>query len=439
MLTARPQHAPNIRSMVYIKMPLLSALIRAEGIVFGCEIKALIEGRIAAVASIEDFQWQDCAVSFYLESSPPSDLVGVLRRLYSQLTAPFQVPDIREVRPDRFTTSSNSWYLSPYVGVSTGVFESRAEGLHQALIAANHAITRDMASPCFYQESLEDSEMKALLYHQFLLRSIREGDLGLRFQPQVEMATGMVKGFELLVRPPASDDPNLLSMNTGQMIQFASRFSLIVPLTESVLKSAGQCLDNWRYVSRENATTLAVNIDPHTLLVGWERLLPLLTQNQMKGRLIIELTEINRPMDLDMDLINSKIAELRSLQIGVSLDDFGSGMANFDRVRHLDFDELKIDRHLIDRIDKCPDHEALVRTIIKSYSTNNRRVLAEGIETAEQWRILKDAGCDLGQGYLIGRPQELAEACKIIGRQAQQEATVWSEVRNAIATGKFAQ
>ena len=126
----------------------------------------------------------------------------------------------------------------------------------------------------------------------------------------------------------------------------------------------------------------------------------------------------------DEDYAQKAMNELRSLGVGLALDDFGAGYSSLSHLRRRTFDTLKIDRSLIFDIDRDPQRFEMVQTIATLGRSLGMKIVAEGIETAEQARIARLAGCELGQGYFFARPMaadELAVHCGWVAAPSAQK------------------
>lgn len=191
------------------------------------------------------------------------------------------------------------------------------------------------------------------------------------------------------------------------MINLAAESNLLIPLTEFVVRSALRTAEQWSALT-QGTFRLSINIDPYTLLAGWERLKEILMGSPFRHSLVIEITEIARGgSSYDMGGLKDRLRQLQMMDIEVSIDDFGSGLANLDRIAELPFDELKLDRQIVQRAPPTNSIDAaVVQAVVATNQMKGCRVVAEGIETPEQWDFCKSIGCDIGQGYLLGRPPQ---------------------------------
>jgi len=255
-----------------------------------------------------------------------------------------------------------------------------------------------------------------LSIYEELHRALISGEIVLHYQPKIDLRTGEVAGCEALARWM---HPDRGMISPGEFIPIAEQTGLIVPLTRVVLESAARQAAAWRAEGWE--ATVAVNV-PADMLTDLElpdRIRALLKRHGLPGEaLSIEVTE----SEVARDLLNAMdvLARLRLMGLGLSVDDFGTGHSSLVKLRDLPFDEVKIDRTFTARIEEDPHTRALTRATIRLGQSLGMRVVAEGVETQAVSDWLKRNGCDVGQGYLYGRPvaPEAFAWRRQIGREA---------------------
>lgn len=222
------------------------------------------------------------------------------------------------------------------------------------------------------------------------------------FQPMVN-EKGAYTGFEALVR---WQHPQRGLLNPGQFIELAETNNLIVPLGDLVLRQACKHMSAWREEFAIDHWTISVNVSQSQL-----------ARPDFPKKVEAILKETGLPAHvLQLEITESVVAEniydsieqmeqLRSIGITFSLDDFGTGFSSLSYLRQLPIDELKIDRSFVENLIYDEDGYAIVQSILQLARSLNLSVVAEGIEEAEQWQILKKLGCRRFQGYFFGRPQ----------------------------------
>lgn len=246
-----------------------------------------------------------------------------------------------------------------------------------------------------------------------LLRAVREavsGDaLRLDFQPVHAMRSGELTGFEALIR---LHDPELGPIPPSEFIPLAEQEGLIVEIGQWAVEEACRVAAQW-----PPHLVVAVNLSPAefhsgTLITNIRRAL------QRHGlppyRLEVEITE--GTLMTDSELVLGQLRRLRDMGVGVALDDFGTGYSSLSYLCKFPFSKLKIDRSFAAALDHSASARNVLRAIVRLGHGLGMTVTAEGIENQRQLSLLRDIGCDLGQGYLLGRPARLGDLAAIILR-----------------------
>ncbi len=235
--------------------------------------------------------------------------------------------------------------------------------------------------------------------------ALRRHALSLQYQPQFDLRTGRGCGVEALARWTRYTGE---CVPPSKFIPIAERSGMIGDLGTWVLQSACGALAGW--CARTPLMTLAVNVS--ALQIGEEfcgELRRTLKQFHFPERqLELEITESALMEDADLSIACLK--EWRSLGIRVAVDDFGSGYASLNYLARLPVDRLKLDPSLVRLMMSDPQGAAIIRTILSLGSTLGIDVIAEGVETEDELRMLTQLGCRGAQGYLLGRPMTAAQA-----------------------------
>jgi EAL domain-containing protein (putative c-di-GMP-specific phosphodiesterase class I) len=232
-------------------------------------------------------------------------------------------------------------------------------------------------------------------------RALINNRLRMVYQPKVSLADGKLQRVEALVR---WDDPVFGAVAPSRFVPLAERHGLIDPLTQWGLRTT---LRQWlKWCDQGRDTHIAFNISALSL----EHLdFPDLVERMCRAlevpadRLVLELTEgATQPLVKLMDTLT----RFRIKGIGLALDDFGTGFSSMMQLRQLPFTEVKIDRFFVRDMTTANDSLLIVKATIDLAHGLGMIATAEGIETEEQARALRDLGCDVGQGYWIARPLE---------------------------------
>ena len=232
-------------------------------------------------------------------------------------------------------------------------------------------------------------------------RALARQKLRLVYQPKVSLKDGRLTRVEALVR---WDDPELGPVSPSRFVPLAEKHGLIDRLTEWGLKTTLRQWKVWRDQGLE--TRLAFNISA----VSLERLdFPDMVERLCRemgvptDRLVLDLTEGATQQFVKL---MDTLTRFRIKGIGLAIDDFGTGYSSLLQLRQLPFTELKIDRCFVVDLPAAHDSRLIVRTIAELAHGLGLVATAEGVETVEQLRCVRELGCDVVQGFLIAPPLE---------------------------------
>jgi EAL domain-containing protein (putative c-di-GMP-specific phosphodiesterase class I) len=230
-------------------------------------------------------------------------------------------------------------------------------------------------------------------------RALINQRLHMAYQPKVSLKDGKLVRVEALVR---WDDPEFGSVAPSRFVPLAEKHGLIEDLTLWGLRTTLRQWLKWRRLGID--TCLAFNISALNL----EQLdFPDLVERMCRAlkvptdRLVLELTEgATQPLIKLMDTLT----RCRIKGMGLAIDDFGTGYSSLSQLRQLPFTEVKIDREFVDDAVRSRDSRLIIHSVVELAHALGLTATAEGIETVEQLRLVRELGCDVGQGYLLGRP-----------------------------------
>lgn len=287
--------------------------------------------------------------------------------------------------------------------------------LRRADIALDHAKTGRVARPIWFDAAME----RALIAHGEIEQGIRFGleheQFVPFFEPQVDLKTGEIIGFEVLARwrhPLAGIVP------PSQFIPIAEEIGLMDRLSEQIIRAALTATREW-----DPRIKISVNISPSQFADGWlaERIIRILTETSFPAeRLVIEITESS--LFGDIDLARSIITSLKNQGIRLALDDFGTGFSSLSHLRQLPFDLIKIDRSFVTNIHESGQSAAIVRAVATLADALDVPILVEGIESEAAHAAVLAIGCSSGQGWYFGKPVDAEQAGRMIARPDQQSA-----------------
>jgi EAL domain-containing protein (putative c-di-GMP-specific phosphodiesterase class I) len=231
------------------------------------------------------------------------------------------------------------------------------------------------------------------------------------YQPQLELASGRLRGYEALVR---WERPGEGILSPADFLPVAEETGLIRPLGNWVLRKACQDAATWL-----DSGTVAVNFSAAQF--QFQDLVKLVADTLAETSLPPERLEVEVPESLFLEHrpeVMDTLNRLKSLGVRVAMDDFGSGYSGLASIAHFPFDKIKIDRRFVSQLTEDADVAAIVASIVGLGRALSVDVTAEGVETSEQVTLLKAAGCSIAQGFLFGIPNRDAG---LAGKVAEQE------------------
>lgn len=229
-----------------------------------------------------------------------------------------------------------------------------------------------------------------------LSSAIQNNEFVLHYQPQYDIATERLEALEALIR---WQHPTRGLLLPGHFLPQAEENGMMVPIGEWVLKAACKQNNEWRD-KKFKPIRIAINVSGKQFLAhNFVTLVKaVLEQYQLSHKLLeVELTE--NIILHDQEVIVAEIKQLHELGISIALDDFGTGYSSISHLKKIPVDRIKIDKTLIQSIDKSRSDATIVQAIITLAKGLHLRVLAEGVETEEQLEILQSMQCNEVQGY----------------------------------------
>lgn len=328
----------------------------------------------------------------------------------------------------RLAKMQNSPALILLSGHDLGVLHSaeklcRAHGL-EVIASLSKPLSLDNLLHLFEQHIPDAKRLKQMdsaaiagnLTATELQHAIKNEELLLHFQPQINIATGGLTGIEVLVR---WQHPEQGMLYPGRFIPLAEQSGLMSQLTHWIIEKTVSQEQLWQ----ESGVTTAVSVNISALditgLMLPEQLSDLLTGNKLAPtRLTLEITESALMGELVTSL--DILTRLRLKGIKLSIDDFGTGYSSLLQLHRVPFTELKIDRSFVSNMSEDKEALAIVKTCILLGHELNMTVVAEGVESAKDLKLLKLLGCDIAQGYFIAKPMPCSEVLLWVKRRLSE-------------------
>ncbi len=336
-----------------------------------------------------------------------SDVPKVAQKIIDSLSKPY-VLEGREF----YTTTSIGISISPDDAQDPESLVNNAD------IAMYRAKKLGRNNYQHYSPDMNAQAFERLAIETSLRHALEREELFLEYQPQFDIETGRLIGYEALVRWRHRD---LGMMSPGKFIPLAEESGLIVPIGEWVLRTA--CAQNkaWQEGGLP-PVRVAVNVSPRQL-----------KQNNLPALLEQILRETGlHPTHLELELTESIMqdpeqaihlfSQLQSMGVQIAIDDFGTGYSSLNHLKRYPIDKLKIDQSFVRDIAHDPHDRAIVKAIVVLAHSLNMNAVAEGVESEAQMTYLRSLNCDEAQGYLLGRPMSAQDASKLLTDQSPRVA-----------------
>jgi diguanylate cyclase (GGDEF)-like protein/PAS domain S-box-containing protein len=325
-------------------------------------------------------------------------VIQIAERIQSELSAPFSLSG-REV----FTT------VSIGIAISSKEYAQTEDILRDADTAMYRAKALGKARYEIFDKGMHAQASKLLQLETDLRRAVEREEFSIFYQPILSLESGGLRGFEALVR---WRDPQGTFISPVDFIPLAEETGMIVQIGEYVLREACRQMQRWH---------LTLPSDP-PLFISVNLSVKQFSQPDLVEKIagILEETKLD-PKTLKLEITESAVMEnvetatglltrLRSLGLQISMDDFGTGYSSLSHLRRFPIDTLKIDRSFVTQMAEDNDSAEIVRTIVGLAQNLGMDVVAEGIETPDQFLTLKTLGCEYGQGYFFSKPLDFQRA-----------------------------
>ncbi|MBS1796653.1 MAG: EAL domain-containing protein [Acidobacteria bacterium] len=371
------------------------------------EVADRLKGQIPAGATVARFETDEFAI-LLPQVGGTDEIVEIIENIKDALKLPINL-DNREI------------FISASVGIS--MFPDDGEDLHvlqkNASVALSRAREQGEDGYQFFTEEMNSRALHRLELENKLRHALERGEFEVYYQPKKDCTTGKVVGMEALVR---WNDPELGVISPAEFIPLAEETGLIVPIGEWILEMA--CRQTKLLHDENYDLRVSVNISTRQL-----------QDNGLADKIIriIEETKIS-PQNLELEVTESSLLQnaesaveilnvVRKAGVKISIDDFGTGFSSLGYLKRLPIDVLKIDRSFVQDITNDPNDASLVMAIIALAHNLRLKIVAEGVETAEQLKLLHLLRCDEWQGYFYSRPIKFDDFRELI-REAKENSEI---------------
>ncbi|WP_127470798.1 EAL domain-containing protein [Thiomicrorhabdus aquaedulcis] len=295
---------------------------------------------------------------------------------------------------------------SKSIGCSIGVASYPKDGTTQAALmrhadfAMYKAKEQGKNQYCFFSEAMNERIHYLYDMEHNLQTALTNHELNIHFQPQYNLQNGQLTGAEALVRWQHLGK----AVSPAEFIPLAEKFGLIHAIGEFVMRTSIQQLAHWQQqgllLPKMAINVSSAQISLHSFVADVEHALK--NSDIHAHQIDLEITETVLMENLKQH--KTALEVLQNQGIEISIDDFGTGYSSLAYIKHLSVDRIKIDRSFINDLGQNEESDSIVSAIITMGHSLGLKVLAEGIETAQQLTLLRKMGCDEGQGYYLGYP-----------------------------------
>ncbi|MDB5764441.1 MAG: hypothetical protein JWQ21_3436 [Herminiimonas sp.] len=332
----------------------------------------------------------------------PSALISVAKKLIDQLAAPM-------------TIERRDFHQTVSIGIST--YPDDGEDIQTLIKHADIAMYRAKEggrnNHRFYSAQMSAGSLERMVLESDLRHAIEHDEFVLHYQPKLNIATGEITGIEALLR---WRHPEKGLLSPFKFISLAEETGQIVPIGQWVLQSACRQARAWQRMGLP-PTRIAVNLSTRQFAHG--DLLSDITAALQRSGLVPGMLELEITESMVMNNAGHAIRllnELKAIGVHISMDDFGTGFSSLANLKRFPLNCVKVDRSFIRDIPQDSNDAAITHAVIAMAHALNLKVVAEGVETADQLAFLREHGCDEIQGYYFSRPLS-AEAIETFMRQ----------------------
>jgi len=321
-------------------------------------------------------------------------------KILSALSAPFEM-------------EQNTVRITGSIGVSTYPDDGRSAELliRNADLAMYQAKEKGRSNYQFFEKGMNVRVVERQSSESDLRFALERDELVMHYQPKVDLKTGETTGVEALLR---WQHPERGLVGPLQFISIAEDCGLMLPIGQWVLRESCRQAKAW-----QEAGLLSVEMAVNVSSVEFrndkflEGISTILKETGLEPRYLeLELTESVLMQHAEFSV--PVLQKLKAMGVRLAIDDFGTGYSSLSYLRQFPIDTLKVDQSFIHEINADTDEATIISAVINMGCHLKHRVIAEGVETAEQLAFLRAHGCDEGQGYYFGRPMPALETSKLL-------------------------
>jgi diguanylate cyclase (GGDEF)-like protein len=400
---ARAERRQQCLAVMFMDLDNFKVINDSLGHETGDELLVIASKRIRSVLRPEDTvaRLGGDEFVFLLEDTDLDEASHIAERILEMLRRPFFLAG-REL----FVMASLG------IAVGDGGGKHSADLLRDADLAMYRAKHSGKARYAVFEETMNAQALERLELEHGLRRAVERNEFVVHYQPEVSLATRKVVGFEALVRWEHPDHGLLLP---EQFVPIAEETGLVVPIGEAVLEAACRQAKAWRELRPSDPPAVCVNLSARQfrefgLIKSIARILD--ETGLEPSSLFLEVTESTAMRDAQATA--AALEKLQDLGVRTILDDFGTGYSSLPYLERFPVAYVKIDHSFVGGLGEYLGAKMLVSAIISLAHALGLKVIAEGVETEEQFEQLRETGCDLAQGHLFSEPSTAEEAADLL-------------------------
>lgn len=385
-----------------------TGIIDAYGLKAGDLILKIVSDRINSKLNKSDILYRIVGSNFvilFVEEKNPEELLEEIIELANK----------EIVIPKEYTTSGNS-AISCYPSLVCGIAKSKDDEkdyikiFNHSDLALSLARKSNKKSIFVYDDQMQTEQKNQIEAEKLIIESLQKDYFYLVYQPQYDIASKKIRGFETLIR---CKKPDGTIVSPAFYIPVAEKTNLILDIDDYVLRRA---MKEFKPVldSLKEKITISINVSAKNISTAGfaEKVKNFLKETNFPPECLeLEITEYSLAESMDITIKN--INAFRQMGIQIALDDFGTGYTSISQLLKLPINLLKIDKSLVDDIENAQKSLDLVDSVIYMGHIMNCEVISEGVESEAQLKLLKEHKCDFVQGFVWGKPLPYGDAVNL--------------------------
>jgi len=389
-------------SLLYIDLDQFKLINDTMGHYFGDQMLRMVAGRLGESIREQDMLARISGDEFVV-IAPNLDGTEAARDLCENVLRNLREPFLMKGQ-EIFVTASIGISRFPEDATDPESLLQRADG---AMYRAKHGGKNRFV---WYEPAVGAAQAERLAVENHLHRALERQEFAIHYQPQFDLKSGRLTGYEALLR---WTHPKLGMVAPSRFVPIAEESGLIHQIGAWALEHSCRQARSWQRAGYP-LSTISVNVS--AMQLGSDDFVSTVEHALLRSgldptSLELEITESMLMTDIDQFVL--KLDTLRRIGVHISVDDFGTGYSSLSYLQRLPVDILKLDRSFIEGINEPPRNGSLVKAVVAMAHSLGLRVTAEGIETHHQLEVVQDSGCDVAQGYLLGRPKPAHSAVGI--------------------------